>query len=323
MLKKDFYDRVIDDTTAQTIGWQDNDTGELKANRTYEGPEGSVLVTPKEQERRRRLGEQLENQRARSEGRRLSRQQGGHYLFMVSEDRYEELKQSTMVRLVYLATFVRYNNSTLYIRERTPMKKADLVEVLQVSRKTADTFWKEVYDRYLFEGADGNLHISAEFFTKGEKPKEWYSKEYQTVFVESVRELYRRTPTSKHGKLGAVFQMLPYLNKEYNVLCWNPDEQDIGKIECMTLDDFCLQIGYATNQRVRLTKEYKEITFAVDGEQEPFCSFVTSSLSEFDDVKIYVNPRVIYKGSCMDRVRILGLFSKPSKPNLTTNLRTA
>jgi hypothetical protein len=116
--------------------------------------------------------------------------------------------------------------------------------------------------------------------------------------------------------------MIPYLNKEYNVLCWNIDEQSIDNIECMTLDEFCEEIGYSTNQRKRLIDEYKEITFPVDGIQEPFCSFVTNG-SDFNDTKIYVNPRVLYKGSRMDSVRILGLFSKPRRVELSTRTCTA
>lgn len=144
--------------------------------------------------------------------------------------------------------------------------------------------------------------MCSDFSCRGKLP---YGGRYQQIFVSSVQELYRKTRPQQHRYLGYVFQMLPYINIEYNILCTNPTEENLDLISHITLDDFCAAIGYSKNQRARLMRVYASITFSVDRKQEQFCAFVTPG-ADLGRTKIFVNPHILYHGKQDVQTQILG-----------------
>ena len=103
--------------------------------------------------------------------------------------------------------------------------------------------------------------------------------------------------------------MLPYINLEFNVLCKNPLETDLERIEPLSLKEFCAEIGYDTSQINRLLNIYRKLTFDVKGKQENFCAFVFDGINR-NKSKIFINPNVLYNGSNYRRVKILGMFCR-------------
>lgn len=169
-----------------------------------------------------------------------------NFYFVVSRDRREILEPQTIARLFYLATFLHPNDNILRYDDGTPIKRAEMAKLMGLSNGTLDSFLKEVTGRYIFRHPDGSMAISADFF-RGQMAghiKLGTDNSYQKIFIKSLRELYHQTPASKHRYLGYLFLLLPFINFEYNVLCWNADEQDIDEIRPMSLSDFCRAIGY-------------------------------------------------------------------------------
>lgn len=246
----------------------------------------------------------------RKEQRHLTRSAGGRFYFLLSDGQYKDISPANMARLVYLATFLHIEDGNrLYCTARTPMHKSDLEEVLHLSQASVSRFWAEVSEKYLTVGSDGVLVLSSEFFNCGKTPKDWYGREFQTVYSEFVRDLYQRASSSQHKRLGFIFQLLPFVNFEWNVLCWNPEEPDLDKVRCMTISEFCDQIGYDRGQCNRLAREYSSLKFKVGNGFEALCSFVTHKPG-LTRAKMFINPRILYKGSHPDDVRILGAFCK-------------
>jgi hypothetical protein len=130
---------------------------------------------------------------------------------------------------------------------------------------------------------------------------------YQQFYRRAVRQLYHATPVSKHGHLGQIFQILPFVNIEYNIVCRNPMETKLDKVKPLTLDEFCALVGYDPTQRGRLLRDYDAIRFDVDGRAERFCSFVTSG-ADLTTARIFVNPHILYHGRHPQQVQILGKF---------------
>ena len=163
---------------------------------------------------------------------------------------------------------------------------------------------------YIFEQADGTLKMSP-LFCRG-KLKHQSKKEctsgYQQIYIEALRQLYWQTPVSKHCHLGYIFEMLPHINWEYNLLCWNPSEKDIEKVELMTIDELCATIGYSRSQRARLWNACQQLKFQSSGRTHNLVSFVPGSDMQIGNMRIFINPRVIYRGSNWHRVEILGAF---------------
>lgn len=129
------------------------------------------------------------------------------------------------------------------------------------------------------------------------------------MFIKSLRELYRQTPVKRHRYFGYLFLLLPFINWEYNVLCWNADEKDIDKINPMSLSDFCVAIGYDDSGRrnsKKLVNAYNKLTFTFRGKEMDVCTY----LSDVATGKMYfvVNPYVLYRGHDRRKVEAFGVF---------------
>lgn len=272
--------------------------------------QGSVVLSPKEQERRRKF---WEHERAKSEKRDKEEQYKQWYkdkpkfYFASAEGHFTDIKPATAARLFYLGAHMDYHNGTLKRNKKALMKYDDLQSVLGLAKNAKCNFWNEVNGKYLFADADGVLHMPDEFFHRGEFKTD---RTYQQIFIDSVKRLYELTPARKHQYLGYVFQLIPYINWEFNILCHNVEETDLDKIERLTVDEFCEAVGYSRENRQKLLRIYRDnITFAVEGKHERFLSFVTDGV-DLESARIFVNPHILYHGHIPRYVWILGDFCR-------------
>lgn len=283
----------------------DNETGEVLKTISAVFPVGSRIETPKQQQRNKELRERQKQQEIR---KMLYRNNNPKFTFIQAEHHYKDINPENVGRLMFLSTYLGYDSNVLLMTQKTELHKKDLPNLMNLSNTTFLRFWNDVNGKYLTENADGYVCITNDFFARGRLTK--IHTEWQKLYVGAMRNLYHMLPTSGHRYIGFLFQMLPFVNIEYNILCHNPYETDIEKIIPLTLSEFCLACGYKTaEQRARLIKKYSHIQFDIDGHKELFCSFVTN-LANIDDSKIYINPNVLYKGSKWDEVKILGQFCK-------------
>lgn len=294
------YGKIITDPETGERYVTDLETGEFVKLEHQEVPEGSVFLTPQELRRR----EEYRKMKEKEAEREFYRKHGPRFYFALSSTRYKDLLPATMARLVYLATFLDYDGK-LKNEQKVVIKKDDLQEIMLFSSQSqVSYFWREANPKYLYEDEAGNLVMSETYFQRGKlQPGDTFQKFY----IEAVRELYRKTDPRRHKYLGAVFQMLPFVNMEYNAICHNPDAKEINDIDFLTLDEFCDYINYDKSNKHRLPKMYKEITFPVGDSQEVFCAFVTDG-GDIGSAKIFVNPWVLYKGDSLDKVQLLGKF---------------
>lgn len=234
-----------------------------------------------------------------------------NFYFCLSEDRRGVLEPQTIARLFYLATFLHPCDSVLRHDDGTAIKRAEMAKLMGFGKSTLDDFLKEVSGRYIFPQSDGSMTISSDFF-RGQMDEHRTHETrngYQKVFIKSLRELYRQTPVKRHRYLGYLFLLLPFINWEYNVLCWNADEKDIEKIAPMSLSDFCVAIGYDDNggrNSKKLVNAYNKLTFTFRGKEMDVCAY----LSDAATGKMYfvVNPYVLYRGHDRRRVEAFGVF---------------
>ena len=185
------------------------------------------------------------------------------------------------------------------------MTRHDLPGIMGLSRRTADRFLDEASQDYILMDDSGYLSLNATLFRRGKIGRHGESLSWRKVYISTVRSLYRAA-NGKHRYLGYVFQMIPFINIQYNMLCEDIFERDLYNIRQMTDKDFCRRIGYDYSQIARLRKVYKNIRFEVDGHMEAFCAFVDAGCG----TRIYVNPHILYSGTRPDLVEVLGCFCK-------------
>lgn len=300
------YDYFDDKLTGQRLAVSLS-TGEVTRALVMEVPEGTICYTPEQQDAYKKRKQLEEERHMKAAMLAMQNNDLGRFYFVSTEREFDGISPSTLARLIYLCTFLRYGESVLYLTRRTPMYERDLTEVLRLSRNTITAFLNEA-SKYLFVLDDGRLCVEANTFCKGALHKGKHNS-FQKVYVDTVRTLYRATPSNKHRYLGYIFLMLQYVNIEHNILCYNPEETDLKSVRAITLLDFCHAINYDVNHAARLRNEYAKISFVINGKSEQFCSFVFDGGNP-NNSKIYINPHIIYSGSDYAHVEILGAFCK-------------
>ena len=186
------------------------------------------------------------------------------------------------------------------------MRKRDLQETLGLSVGTVYKFWHEASPSYIIEDKEG-LKLTNNDIVRGNIKTR--HKSFQRFYIQAIRRLYRASDVSRHKHLGYVFKVIPFINPEFNILCWNTDEKTLDDVEQIAVADFCKIIGYNAHDYKKLLSIYKEITFDVDGHQETFLNCVTNN-GDMSTARLYINPHILYCGSDYKRVEILGAFCK-------------
>lgn len=220
------------------------------------------------------------------------------------------LKPQTVARLMYLATWLGYNSDYLFDNSEK-MTRSQMENIMRLKPRTFKLFLKEVTEQgYLIK--DGKTYrLNANVFHRGKckLDKSLMDKRYVRVYIKYVRLLYEMTPQNKHVNLGYIFQLIPFVNREYNVVCHNPLETNKDLIEPMTVGELCDAIGYDRSQASRLLDIYDNITFTADGQNYYFCGYASRNRKQKDvDRRIYVNPLIFFAGNDRNKVDVLELM---------------
>ena len=269
------------------------DTGEIDEGVIYHVRTGSkVFVKAPEQAAQEK-----------NKIKKIRRFKGENFYFMNKNLDFKILP-SDLTKLVYLHSFGRFKDNTLMRSERQPMTVDDLPKILNTSAETVRKFLKNVVPKYLTIDDDKVIHSSDNYFIKGRLKNNTWIKVHQS----GIKSLYKSNAKTAQKQIGYIFMLLPYLNIEYNVLCYNPAETDFKNIQPMTIIEFCHNIGYDTTQYKRLINAYGRIIINVNGKREKFCSFLIEN-TDLSKAKIIVNPEVLYSGNHKDELKIPGAFS--------------
>lgn len=281
-------------------------TGELINNETTDSPVGTLHISPAAQERNRKYQEKLEEERKKqAEQQKKERYRSakieaekelGNFI-VIYFDRAQpqnKVKAETLARAAYLATFIRYGGE-LMLSQRLQMNKAGAKEVLHLPNSTFYRFWDEAVAAGIIQIDDkGLLAVSKDLFRKGKVPRyTGYNQGWAKIYVDQIRRLYELTKTTQHRYLGEALCMLPFISQRFNVVCRNPFETDIEKVEPLDMVEFCTTLGLDSKNAPALRKAYNQIVLPVNGKNQRFCTVVTS-----DDGKemIFVNPRTVFMG---------------------------
>ena len=279
-------------------------TGEIDNIVTFNAPVGSIVYTPEQQEviRQYKIQEQIKKHK-RNTSNIL-----GNFYFVLCEHSFEDLKPESATKLIMLCTYLNYKNCFVFDNGK-PIHKSDLKKILNLkSRSAVFNFYNKVSPRYITE-VDGILKLnSLDLIIKGKINKQNKGKTYQQFYLDTRRNLYINTDIRQHRQLGYIFKLLPYVNIEYNILCFNPFQKSLKEINPLTVTDLCELIKYEKSKATRLIHQYNQMRFEVDNHKEKFINYVWDLEGGKENANIFVNPHIIYAGNDYKRVEILGKF---------------
>ena len=213
------------------------------------------------------------------------------------------IQPDELTKLIYISTYMGYNNR-LMVSEDESMTKKQMREILRVSEDTFHKFYTSLTNTgILSEDIDKCLYLNTSIFRRGTiKDVKDIDCNRTRLYMKSIRSLYRQAKISEHKLLSYLFQAIPFVNVNYNILCFNPLENDLQKVKPMIIKDFCVIIGYSQDNDRRLKTKLKGLRL----KQLPVFSFVDNA----DGLFCYINPNVYYAGNKWEEVKVLGRFQK-------------
>lgn len=298
ILSGGFMYKFLDETKSNLA--VDTDTGEVVEAKTVVMPVGSKVITPKQQE----AYDEWREQQLKKETRRKIQDEFGYFYFVMKEHEFGNISAENAARLVYLCTFLNYNNEFVWSQRRRVMK-SDLQDILLVSLKTAYKFWNEVKDKYIIDCGINGLKLVCPDIIRGRIDN---NKPYTKFYIDGIRKIYKACPTNKHRYLGYIYKLLPYTNIEYNIFCHNPDETNIDNVKPLTLTEICSVIGLEESHTDRLRKIYRSLIFECGGKDLYALIFIYNQ-SGIKSMRGFINPMIFYSGSNYTKVEILKLFA--------------
>ncbi len=276
----------------------DTETGEILPLIDTKVIVGSKIISPALQESRRNFAVK----RQRKQNKKLANEDLGDFYMILHENKIIELSPETAGRLIYLCTYLNYSNEFM-LNKNTRMMKKDLQKILDVSRQTVDNFWRDIKDVYVSESESG-LILVCDDIIRGRMDKG--NTYFQKLYITTIRNIYQATSKRNRKYLGYIYKLLPYINLEYNLVCKNPFEMDLDKIDTMSVGEICDVIGFEKSNFHRMVKILDKIELDINGRKELFVSYVKNTRG----TRFFVNPHILYAGSYYRKVEILGAFCR-------------
>lgn len=214
------------------------------------------------------------------------------------------LKSADLSRIIYLSTFMNYENYLTYDDGKTKIKYSDIGKVLKVGRRTTERFLSSAMESGVLvrESGSSGVKLSSNVFAKGSLNNIVVDKDAMRLYIRGVREIYSKAKLRDHKVLSYVFQAIPYINLDYNIVCRNPHEKTLNNIDSLTLTEYCYLIGYDVSHASRLRSVLRSITVDNEG--------VFGFVDTVGNDTIIINPRVFYAGRQYERVMECGKFFK-------------
>lgn len=234
-----------------------------------------------------------------------------YFKFFISQfENITDLKPQTLARLMYLSTYISYDNNYLKHNNGVMLDKKSMKNLMKLSERTFDNFYKEVIDKgYLIQ--DNGYRISKKIIHKGSGNERQLSEQerYNKIYINAMQKMYLSTKINQHKLLGYVFMMLPYVNIKYNILCYNPFENVMDFIIPITMNNFCDYIGVGTEQVNRFRKNIENIIFTFNGREQHFLCFILSAnVENKNHGMIMINPNILYGRNIIEREGMIELF---------------
>ncbi|HBE9638627.1 TPA: hypothetical protein KRN26_002399 [Clostridioides difficile] len=213
------------------------------------------------------------------------------------------ISKANISRLIYLATYLNYNTGeeNLLVRysqfkEMIPIDRKNMREILNLKDRAFRNFLADVKKCELLYESNNKFYINPKYFTKGIPNFE--NKEYTRIYINTSRFLFEHCTPRQHKQLSYIYQLIPYIHFESNILCLNPHETDISKIKKISLYKICqlLNISTIKQDMNKFKKELLRFYIKVEDDKYYFFKYVIVEGNNKNTDYFIINPCVIWKG---------------------------
>lgn len=228
-----------------------------------------------------------------------------------------DISMSGYTRLMYASTYLTYKGylgDTVAGGKVHPFTRNKLKEIMKLSPTRFDEFWSEMLAAGIFKvdlanGDDDSRAVRAIFLDQSKfhrgSIETSVNQSYIRLNVEGVRSMYETCKTAKmHKTLAYIFKIIPWINREWNLACKNPDEKDYDSIRYLRLGEFAEMVGYSRDNAKRLAKDLNSVRFTWRNREQAAFIYMTNAPDRPDEWIIAINPRIYYAGQNFELVQI-------------------
>ena len=236
------------------------------------------------------------------------------HIYQVCSDTFPDMEAAHLTRLIYLATFLNYDNNIVTPNGK-PMNKAMVQKQLMLKDPQFYRFWNDMVKKKILLVGETAISLNESIFFRGstasiKKRCGQNGTTFTRLYIHGIRELYEKSTTSSHKTLSYMFRILPYVSHKFNVVCSNPYETNSELVQPMSAQEIAEAIGYEKHNISALMRKLINTTFIVDGKEMGALGIVSSYLAAGNKSEMFINPKVYYAGDAHDEVRILKIFFK-------------
>ena len=169
---------------------------------------------------------------------------------------YEVLTTAQCGYLMLLQCYVDFDGGTLINPNKTSMTKADMMDVLQLAKKTSTfyDFLDACISHSIITENDGVFAVNPRYHFRGAFDDQYIVKSY----TAKIKRVYREV---KAADIGLIYRMLPFIHYETNALCANPFEANPSMIRWFTRKTLAEATGVSPGE---ISRRLPKMTF--DGE---------------------------------------------------------
>lgn len=285
----------------------DRETGEFKEECLVYSQKEMADKEMAEKERRLKAKEYFENVACKTAYHKYINSLKGDFvmlLYNMNEALDYGISHSNLTRLIYLSTFTSYNNNRLEIADDVMTMKS-MEQIMHISPRAFELFYNELISKGILLKSEDRYYLDFNLFAKGKLKNEQLSKNRIQLYIKGVRTLYYKATPREHKLLAYLYQAIPYVNINNNIICHNLTESNPKLVKPMTIEEYCARIGYS----VANVRRFKSEVLKFRLQEMPVFNFVKNCDGEF----IFINPYVYYGGNKWDEVAVLGKFTTRDK----------
>ena len=285
----------------------DLETGEYKEKRLVYSQKEIADKEQAEKERRQKTKEYFENKACKKAYHKYLNSLKGDFvmlLYNMNEALDYGISLANLTRLIYLSTYVSYNNNRLETADDVMTMKS-MEQIMHISPRAFELFYNELISKGILLKQDDGYYLDFKLFAKGKLRNEQLSKNRIQLYIKGVRTLYNKATPREHKLLAYLYQAIPYVNINNNIISHNLLESNPKYVKPMTIEEYCARVGYS----VANVRRFKSEVLKFRLQEMPVFNFVKNCDGEF----IFINPYVYYGGNKWDEVAVLGGFTTQDK----------
>lgn len=217
----------------------------------------------------------------------------GKFYFSFYDEVLDKTTPQNLVRFMYLCTYLRYKDNRLMKdslnNSKTPIYTNELGKYLRLERRETYNTINALVDAQLIRINEDNTISVNRKICKKDKVVNIKRVDIIRVFDNGIRHIYEKSNAREHKKIALLFKMLPYINLQWNIVCYNTDEQVLECIKPLEIKELakCLDQKNITN--------FKKYILGLTIGNESVC--MLNMIGSEQKTFITINPKIYYAGT--------------------------